>query len=141
MKTRSGFVSNSSSSSFILYGNTFEPQELVDVMKAGDEFRLATIVGDIDEYRQRVEDDCEEGSTERLNEVASEIFGKFYVDGDSDYLGENGYVRIGLITDPEYLNRDQVLNGLFSKDDVKELEDMAAQYGIKLRVTGGTWYS
>ena len=140
MKTRSGFVSNSSSSSFILFGNTFSPLELVNVVEANDPLLLSTIVGDIDEFKQVVDDELEEGRIESFNEAMHQVFGEYLIDTE-DYVGENGEVRLGLCADPDYLKEDQVLNGLWTPEEVQGLRDLAARLNMKIRVSGGTWYS
>lgn len=140
MKTRSGFVSNSSSSSFILFGNTFSPLELVNVVEANDPLLLSTIVGDIDEFKQVVDDELEEGRIESFNEAMHQVFGEYLIDTE-DYVGENGEVRLGLCADPDYLKEDQVLNGLWTPEQVQGLRDLAARFNMKIRVSGGTWYS
>ena len=125
MKTRSGFVSNSSSSSFILFGNTFSPLELVNVVEANDPLLLSTL---------------EEGRIESFNEAMHQVFGEYLIDTE-DYVGENGEVRLGLCADPDYLKEDQVLNGLWTPEEVQGLRDLAARFNMKIRVSGGTWYS
>ncbi len=149
MKTRQGFVSNSSSSSFILYGRTLETEELVEVMfTMNEEAVLSRFDVDITEHNNKRQEALDEAianahhaydlGEDFENMMPDEYKAIIHVDW---YCSEEGCYRIGLLADPESLSRDQVINGIFKKEHMVSVEAFFKENKIGTPgVAGGTWY-
>ncbi len=81
MKIRVGFVSNSSSSSFVIYGTSFETSELIELLVKNKVIKKSR------EQLEKFIEDGEEG------ELISEAFEKSDIESFFDY--ENSTVYIG----------------------------------------------
>lgn len=84
MKVRSGFVSNSSSSSFCIYGTYLEFSEIIEKLKASN---LLTV-----DESKKIDDDEDEDMYENLEELLSkktdlELY--FDYEGDSAWIGRD----------------------------------------------------
>ena len=140
MKTRQGFVSNSSSSSFILYGASFEKDELeAIVFDKNHELELMVACGitDVEAFRE----EWDSADTWDFGDIVAKIqplFEGMILDED---FGENEELRVGLLEDPEYLSVSQVKNGLWEEEDIEKVETMLKRFNRQARVSGGTWYN
>ncbi len=136
MKVRSGFVSNSSSSSFILYGREMETEEVIDLLvkNAEDKFIEAANATDVDGARAFFENQW----GDELSSVFADVYPGIEID---DYPSEDGSYCVGLTADPEYLSKDQVLNGVFSKEQVQKVDEFFDEINMKTGVDGGIRYS
>ena len=138
MKTRSGFVSNSSSSSFILYGTIVDSSEFMDMVFAdANHFELMTMCGitDIDEFKEEFEIAIDNYDTAGPLSKLQPLFNNLIAD---DYFADDR-IRIGLVEDPEYLKEAQVKNGLWSKEQFDDVDEVMKRFNLKASVDGGTW--
>ena len=122
MKIRLGFVSNSSSSSFIVCGLNFETRE-----KLLEAYKL-------------VRDDLTEQDIEN-------ILGEEGPYGLPDFPGLelrsdewDDDIQLGVVTDPTCLDVDDCLNGFVGKDQYELLKGLADQLGMQIMTHGGTEY-
>lgn len=139
MKTRQGFVSNSSSSSFILYGASFNKEDLEEIVFSKNhemELMVACGVTDVEAFRE------EWNSTEPwdFEEIVAKIQPMFENMIIDDRFGENEELRVGLVDDPEYLSKEQVINGLWPKDQIEKVDSVLSRFGVLSSVNGGVWY-
>lgn len=141
MRTRQGFVSNSSSSSFLLYGWTMEqPEALAYLWEAEDDF--------LDHLKRHynLRDKSEEYIKELMEKPAEEIFETLGWDtwallepftalqGEEwVYFGKN-------LGDPEYMNVQQLMEPLLTLEEKQAVDDAAAIAGKQASVHGGTEY-
>ena len=84
MKGRSGFVSNSSSSSFVVYGTAFDSDEFLDLIQSSG-------ILDGKYSKEEIESAKEDGDTYEILEEAADKAG---LEVQSDY--ENGTTYIGV---------------------------------------------
>ena len=140
MKTRQGFVSNSSSSSFILYGASFEKSDLeAIVFDKNHELELMVACGitDVEAFRE----EWDSADTWDFGDIVAKIQPLFEGMIIDEGFGENEELRVGLLEDPEYLSVSQVKNGLWKEEDIEKVETMLKRFNRQARVSGGTWYN
>ena len=129
MKTRSGFVSNSSSSSFIIVGVKFD-----------DEEQLISKIEELDpkfygEQKEQLEAALEEGCMWELSEVISRAFGNAGLEVHKNYW--DCEIHLGVKTDPCYLSYDECINGFVTTEQKEILDMLAESTGTKVDTTGG----
>jgi hypothetical protein len=140
MKSRTGFVSNSSSSSFILYGANFHGDEdVVDAIgKLLTEEQTQEALSKSRDWgndkqpyesiKLWLEDDCYE-VTESVN--------KYLPDGINIECDE-GEWSIGSDQDPEYISMEQARNGFWTKEQMETVDKLLESIGKTASVFGGT---
>ena len=139
MKTRQGFVSNSSSSSFILYGASFEKSDLEEIVFDKNhelELMVACGITDLEAFRE----EWDNTDTWDFGDIVAKIQPLFEGMIIDEGFGENEELRVGLLEDPEYLSVSQVKNGLWKEEDIEKVETMLKRFNRQARVSGGTWY-
>ncbi len=140
MKTRQGFVSNSSSSSFILYGASFEKCDLEEIVFDKNhelELMVACGITDLEAFRE----EWDNTDTWDFGDIVAKIQPMFEGMILDEGFGENEELRVGLLEDPEYLSVSQVKNGLWKEEDIEKVETMLKRFNRQARVSGGTWYN
>ena len=140
MKTRQGFVSNSSSSSFILYGASFEKSDLEEIVFDENhelELMVACGITDLEAFRE----EWDNTDTWDFGDIVAKIQPLFEGMIIDEGFGENEELRVGLLEDPEYLSVSQVKNGLWKEEDIEKVETMLKRFNRQARVSGGTWYN
>lgn len=140
MKTRQGFVSNSSSSSFILYGASFEKSDLEEIVFDKNhelELMVACGITDLEAFRE----EWDNTDTWDFGDIVAKIQPLFEGMILDEGFGENEELRVGLLEDPEYLSVSQVKNGLWKEEDIEKVETMLKRFNRQARVSGGTWYN
>lgn len=140
MKTRQGFVSNSSSSSFILYGASFEKRDLEEIVFDKNhelELMVACGITDLEAFRE----EWDNTDTWDFGDIVAKIQPMFEGMILDEGFGENEELRVGLLEDPEYLSVSQVKNGLWKEEDIEKVETMLKRFNRQARVSGGTWYN
>ena len=140
MKTRQGFVSNSSSSSFILYGASFEKSDLEEIIFDKNhelELMVACGITDLEAFRE----EWDNTDTWDFGDIFAKIQPMFEGMILDEGFGENEELRVGLLEDPEYLSVSQVKNGLWKEEDIEKVETMLKRFNRQARVSGGTWYN
>ena len=140
MKTRQGFVSNSSSSSFILYGASFEKSDLEEIVFDKNhelELMVACGITDLEAFRE----EWDNTDTWDFGDIVAKIRPLFEGMIIDEGFGENEELRVGLLEDPEYLSVSQVKNGLWKEEDIEKVETMLKRFNRQARVSGGTWYN
>lgn len=140
MKTRQGFVSNSSSSSFILYGASFEKSDLKEIVFDKNhelELMVACGITDLEAFRE----EWDNTDTWDFGDIVAKIQPLFEGMIIDEGFGENEELRVGLLEDPEYLSVSQVKNGLWKEEDIEKVETMLKRFNRQARVSGGTWYN
>ena len=140
MKTRQGFVSNSSSSSFILYGASFEKSDLEEIVFDKNhelELMVACGITDVEAFRE----EWDSADTWDFGDIVAKIQPLFEGMIIDEGFGENEELRVGLLEDPEYLSVSQVKNGLWKEEDIEKVETMLKRFNRQARVSGGTWYN
>ena len=140
MKTRQGFVSNSSSSSFILYGASFEKSDLEEIVFDKNhelELMVACGITDVEAFRE----EWDNTDTWDFGDIVAKIQPLFEGMIIDEGFGENEELRVGLLEDPEYLSVSQVKNGLWKEEDIEKVETMLKRFNRQARVSGGTWYN
>ena len=140
MKTRQGFVSNSSSSSFILYGASFEKSDLEEIVFDKNrelELMVACGITDLEAFRE----EWDNTDTWDFGDIVAKIQPLFEGMIIDEGFGENEELRVGLLEDPEYLSVSQVKNGLWKEEDIEKVETMLKRFNRQARVSGGTWYN
>lgn len=140
MKTRQGFVSNSSSSSFILYGASFEKSDLEEIVFDKNhelELMVACGITDVEAFRE----EWDSTDTWDFGDIVAKIQPLFEGMIIDEGFGENEELRVGLLEDPEYLSVSQVKNGLWKEEDIEKVETMLKRFNRQARVSGGTWYN
>ena len=140
MKTRQGFVSNSSSSSFILYGASFEKSDLEEIVFDKNhelELMVACGITDLEAFRE----EWDNTDTWDFGDIVAKIQPMFEGMILDEGFGENEELRVGLLEDPEYLSVSQVKNGLWKEEDIEKVETMLKRFNRQARVSGGTWYN
>lgn len=125
MKTRVGFVSNSSSSSFVLYGCTMQLNEAVE--KIVDTFPEILIGRSLPD-----------GTYETPNEIVNYLK-ELGIEIDY-YTSEEGEVRIGVMANPECLSVEQLRNGVFTEEQMEKVDKLFKELGIDPYSEGGEWY-
>ena len=138
MKTRQGFVSNSSSSSFILYGASFEKSDLEEIVFDKNhelELMVACGITDLEAFRE----EWDNTDTWDFGDIVAKIQPLFEGMIIDEGFGENEELRVGLLEDPEYLSVSQVKNGLWKEEDIEKVETMLKRFNRQARVSGGTW--
>lgn len=135
MKQRTGFVSNSSSSSFILYGRDMHTPELVQVLleKDADGFKQLTGCED----QQAGEDKFDEDWDGEIAGVFHKLFPEVAID---DYPGEDGNYMVGLQTNPEYLSLNQIVSGIWTQEQIDIIDKFFEGTSFEPSVDGGTKY-
>lgn len=134
MKTRQGFVSNSSSSSFILYGASFEKDELeAIVFDKNHELELMVACGitDLEAFRE----EWDNTDTWDFGDIVAKIQPLFEGMILDEGFGENEELRVGLLEDPEYLSVSQVKNGLWKEEDIEKVETMLKRFNHQARLS------
>ena len=122
MKIRLGFVSNSSSSSFVICG--FQIHNRETLLKA---YQIAGVELDEDQIALVME-----GSRHELPEFPLlDLKGDEYDDDD---------ITVGVNTDPEYFSVDDCVNGFVGNDQYELLKKIAEGTGARISVTSGTEY-
>lgn len=122
MKIRLGFVSNSSSSSFIVCGLNFETREKL-----------------LEAY-QLVRDDLTE---EEIEGILGEAGRWELPDFPGLELMSDEYdddIQVGVVTDPTCLDVDECVNGFVGEEQYELLKGLADQLGMQIMTTGGTEY-
>ena len=140
MKTRQGFVSNSSSSSFILYGASFEKSDLEEIVFDKNhelELMVACGITDLEAFRE----EWDNTDTWDFGDIVAKIQPMFEGMILDEGFGENEELRVGLLEDPDYLSVSQVKNGLWKEEDIEKVETMLKRFNRQARVSGGTWYN
>ena len=140
MKTRQGFVSNSSSSSFILYGASFEKSDLEEIVFDKNrelELMVACGITDLEAFRE----EWDNTDTWDFGDIVAKIQPLFEGMIIDEGFGENQELRVGLLEDPEYLSVSQVKNGLWKEEDIEKVETMLKRFNRQARVSAGTWYN
>ena len=140
MKTRQGFVSNSSSSSFILYGASFEKSDLEEIVFDKNhelELMVACGITDVEAFRE----EWDSADIWDFGDIVAKIQPLFEGMIIDEGFGENEELRVGLLEDPEYLSVSQVKNGLWKEEDIEKVETMLKRFNRQARVSGGTWYN
>ena len=140
MKTRQGFVSNSSSSSFILYGASFEKSDLEEIVFDKNhelELMVACGITDLEAFRE----EWDNTDTWDFGDIVAKIQPLFEGMIIDEGFGENEELRVGLLEDPEYLSVSQVKNGLWKEEDIEKVETMLKRFNRQAYVSGGTWYN
>ncbi len=140
MKTRQGFVSNSSSSSFILYGASFEKSDLEEIVFDKNhelELMVACGITDLEAFRE----EWDNTDTWDFGDIVAKIQPLFEGMIIDEGFGENEELRVGLLEDPDYLSVSQVKNGLWKEEDIEKVETMLKRFNRQARVSGGTWYN
>ena len=140
MKTRQGFVSNSSSSSFILYGASFEKSDLEEIVFDKNhelELMVACGITDLEAFRE----EWDNTDTWDFGDIVAKIQPLFEGVIIDEGFGENEELRVGLLEDPEYLSVSQVKNGLWKEEDIEKVETMLKRFNRQARVSGGNWYN
>ena len=140
MKTRQGFVSNSSSSSFILYGASFEKSDLEEIVFDKNhelELMVACGITDLEAFRE----EWDNTDTWDFGDIVAKIQPLFEGMIIDEGFGENEELRVGLLEDPEYLSVSQVKNGLWEEEDIEKVETMLKRFNRQACVSGGTWYN
>ena len=140
MKTRQGFVSNSSSSSFILYGASFEKSDLEEIVFDKNhelELMVACGITDVEAFRE----EWDSADTWDFGDIVAKIQPLFEGMIIDEGFGENEELRVGLLEDPEYLSVSQVKNGLWKEEDIEKVETMLKRFNRQARVSGGNWYN
>ena len=140
MKTRQGFVSNSSSSSFILYGASFEKSDLEEIVFDKNhelELMVACGITDLEAFRE----EWDNTDTWDFGDIVAKIQPLFEGMIIDEGFGENEELRVGLLEDPEYLSVSQVKNGLWKEEDIEKVETMLKRFNRQAHVSGGTWYN
>lgn len=134
MKIRNGFVSNSSSSSFIVVG--FEVQDS-DIPKIVETAKLNNWLN------------MSEAEEQAMNEIIAE----FEETGDIDYYDlpfvggsiewykpEYGDLMFGFRCDPTELNVDECVSGWIDEEDFYKLSVIAGKLDKRIISQGGTEY-
>ena len=127
MKTRQGFVSNSSSSSFILYGASFEKSDLEEIVFDKNhelELMVACGITDLEAFRE----EWDNTDTWDFGDIVAKIQPLFEGMIIDEGFGENEELRVGLLEDPEYLSVSQVKNGLWKEEDIEKVETMLKRF-------------
>jgi hypothetical protein len=127
-KFRSGFVSNSSSSSFIVYGTTLSHEEICQlVTKHVPESEAIKEYGSWEKFIEELDGD----TAWTLDHVTFPLEA-YYVEDEGTYYG--------LYADPESLSSKQVKDGLWSKAEFAEVDDLLKEVGKEANVHTGTTY-
>lgn len=121
MKIRLGFVSNSSSSSFVVCGITLDSRQ--DLLKA----------------YQLVKDDLTETETHTILNGHVWNLPEFPGLDVKEYEYVDG-VTLGVNKDPEYISVEQCMNGFVSDKQKELLELLSTELGKPITATGGTEY-
>lgn len=123
MKIRLGYVSNSSSSSFVICGVDITSREML--LKA---YEVAGVEL-TDEQRETILDDC--ADTYELPDFPMLEMKTSEWDND---------IMLGVMNDPEYFSVSECVNGFVSDEEYKLLEKISAATGKSITVQGGTEY-
>jgi hypothetical protein len=122
-----------------LYGSRLDESELEDCIKgilSEDELQeiLSKSVNWSDDKKpyKSLEAWLEDDRYDLSEDINTALKGKvrFYCD--------EGDWSVGHDQDPEYISLDQARNGLWTKEEMKEVEDLLEKMGLEATVFGGT---
>lgn len=129
MKYRSGFVSNSSSSSFIICGVSFESLE--DIASAINNFNPEFFK----ENEENIQSAVEEGCSWSMGDAIRGAFKSSYsVKRISEW--DNTHI-IGVEADPEGFDVNDAVNGFVSAKELAELKELEGVCGGSITTVGG----
>jgi hypothetical protein len=145
MRTRQGFVSNSSSSSFLIYGFEMKPELMADYIETLSTEEIAAQLQRVYTNRNKtLEVLCEEAaamSTEELTDWFSDDMWDFANTLGLDYESTDyGPGLIGVSTDPTCLSLNESLNGWLTAANKQKVDDLAADFGVPTTLIGDVSY-